>query len=496
MSRRPTPAWSRAVTGLSRVALGAYFRAVEVQRQLPGETSVGDPFGTARTAARVGGRPTTLDGGPGPTLIVANHANGLLDPAVVVHAVGSLPRFVAKAGLWDVPGLGALLDHLGVLPVVRRQDRAQQRASNADTFALAQRALADGATVAIFPEGTAHDEPHLLPLRTGAARLALGARADGAEGLRIVPIGLVFDDKLALRSRALAVVGAPLDLDRWVAERGEPTVDDADRAAVEDLTAVIARRLGEVVPSAESAPEAWSLSAAAEVVARERQRSSSSSLPSRGRLRLVAEDGREPRLSAAMQVRRQLDGAPEAARQRVRQASDAYRRALELAGLSDDDLVSDEPVGHLVRRGALSVLRTVGLAPWAVFGAVVNTTPYLLVRGVAALARKPAAGGTLRLVTGIVAFPASWVTAGLALGRGRPRWVAVAVGVAAAASGYATVLEFERYAAVRRAWRGRTVRLGLRRRVDDLLDSRRQLLEATEAALSGQRESVPGERTR
>ena len=35
----------------------------------------------------------------------------------------------------------------------------------------------------------------------------------------MVPVGLTFDDKLALRSRALAIVGAPLDLDAWLVDR-------------------------------------------------------------------------------------------------------------------------------------------------------------------------------------------------------------------------------------------------------------------------------------
>jgi 1-acyl-sn-glycerol-3-phosphate acyltransferase len=455
---RPAPAVSRAVTRFSRLVLGGYFRAVEVQ-----------------------GRPSLPSGGP--ILVVANHANGLLDPLLVIHAVERLPRFLAKAVLWKPAPLRPVLGGLGMLPVVRRQDRVRTQASNADTFAAAQRALADGSMVAIFPEGTAHDEPHLLPLRTGAARLALGARAEGATNLRIVPVGLVFDDKLALRSRALAVIGPAIELDAWVSARGEPTVDDADRPAVEDLTARLARALTDVVPTADSVEEAWALATAADVVARQRDR-------------VPLADLDAPRLSASALIRRQLAAAPETARAAVKQAADRYGRALTLAGLRDHDLVSAEGSGRLVLRAVLAAGRSIVLAPWALFGAVVNAVPYGAVRGVGRIARKPAAAGTVRVLVGVVVFPAAWVLAGVVAARRRSRWVGVAVGALGAACGYAAVVEFERLAALRRSWEGRRRRLGLRHRVEDLLAARQQLVASAEAALDRQSESLLDESAR
>lgn len=461
--RRPSPRVARSLTGLARVALAGYFRAVEVQ---------------GRAALPAGG----------PVLVVANDANGLVDPMLVTHALGELPRFVAKAGLWRVAPARPLLDRLGLLPVVRRQDRAQRHDRNAETFARAQRALADGATVAIFPEGTAHDEPHLLPLRSGAARLALGARAEGAEGLRIVPVGLVFDDKLALRSRALVVIGAPIELDGWLTARGEPTADDTDRRAVEDLTARIARALTDVVPTADTVQEAWALARAAAVIAGHDGALSGD--------RALGPDGSEAPLSRSTAIARRLGSAPEAARVRVRQASEAYRTALERAGLGDDDLVSQEASGRLVRRAVIVALRTIALAPCAAFGVAVNAAPYAAVRLAGRFAPKPAARATLAMVAGVVAFPSAWLTAGVLAARRRSGWIGVVVAVGAAVSGYAAVVEAERVTALRRAWRGRTRRLGLRDRVDELLAARRHLVEVTTDALEDGTKSLLEEAAR
>src|SRR6185295_5426452 len=63
----------------------------------------------------------------------------------------------------------------------------------------------------IFPEGISHDEPHLQPLRTGAARIALEAELKfGPLGVSIVPVGLVFDERGTFRTRVLVVVGEPI----------------------------------------------------------------------------------------------------------------------------------------------------------------------------------------------------------------------------------------------------------------------------------------------
>ena len=99
----------------------------------------------------------------------------------------------------------------GAIPVVRASDGATS--ANVRTFAACHDVLAGDGVVAIFPEGRASDEVQLLPVKTGAARIALGSRAAGAEGLRIVPVGLIYEDKSTARARVYVRVGLPIDLD-------------------------------------------------------------------------------------------------------------------------------------------------------------------------------------------------------------------------------------------------------------------------------------------
>ena len=179
-----------------------------------------------------------------PLLVVANHGNGFVDPIVVTSVLGRLPRFLAKAALWKVVVARPLLGLAGVLPVYRAAD-GDRSSDNRSIFAACHRELAGGATVAIFPEGTTGDRAGLDRVRSGAARIALGAVAT-APDLAIVPVGLAFEDRIETRSRAVVMIGEPIDVARWAtssAAAGEP-----DRQEVEALTERIRRSLEDVSP--------------------------------------------------------------------------------------------------------------------------------------------------------------------------------------------------------------------------------------------------------
>lgn len=147
----------------------------------------------------------------GALLYVANHGNSLVDPMLLLAQLPRPARFLAKHTLWSNPAVRPLLELAGAIPVYRRQDGAEGGDNDA-TFAACFAALGAGGAIALFPEGISYHAPKLQPLKTGAARIALGAeRTHGPLGLRIVPVGLTFEDKAEFRSRALIVVGDPLD---------------------------------------------------------------------------------------------------------------------------------------------------------------------------------------------------------------------------------------------------------------------------------------------
>src|SRR3990172_4444463 len=60
----------------------------------------------------------------GPALLLANHPNALLDPAVIWATAGRDPCFIAKSTLFRVPVFGWLLRRSGAIPTYRRIDAA------------------------------------------------------------------------------------------------------------------------------------------------------------------------------------------------------------------------------------------------------------------------------------------------------------------------------------------------------------------------------------
>ena len=146
----------------------------------------------------------------GPAILAANHRS-YFDPLAIAYAAAQVHRpvrFLAKSELFEVPGLAAVLDTLGVIRV--------DRGSGSDApLEAAAKELDAGELVVVLPEGTIPRGEEFFDTelhgRPGVARLAR------ATGVPVVPIGLWGTERVWPRSSRVPRV--------WdVARRPEVTI--------------------------------------------------------------------------------------------------------------------------------------------------------------------------------------------------------------------------------------------------------------------------------
>jgi glycerol-3-phosphate O-acyltransferase / dihydroxyacetone phosphate acyltransferase len=181
----------------------------------------------------------------GAVIFAVNHPNGLVDPLFLLCFAPKPVSFLAKAPLFRWPVIGWIIRAFDAIPVYRKEEMkgGSLAEANAELFRQSRAVLQRGGAIALFPEGTTHDDPQLRELKTGAARIALGANV---ERMTVVPTGIYYTAKHVFRSSALVLFGEPISVQPLAIE-GEPPVEEVDR-----LTATIDGGLDTVTLQAES----------------------------------------------------------------------------------------------------------------------------------------------------------------------------------------------------------------------------------------------------
>jgi len=332
----------------------------------------------------------------GPVVGVSNHFGGFSDALLLLHVSERVPRILARDMIWRNPVGRAVMNWIGAIPVHKPEDHAGH-ASNDQMFASAYRALDDGELVLIFPEGITVDDPSIAAIKTGAARIALGARATGIEGIRIMPAGIHYEDKAALRSRVFVNIGTPMDLDEHVAtEFGDVgTAPAGNRELVRQLTDNIEDRLRWVAPDFVDWDEAHRLTHAAEITVR------------------ASQDDPQQRVSAADRDRlaAELARTNESDKKVILESVAKFDHRLDAIGLTDAQAYERMTAGHFLSYVIRSVLIGLVLLPFALVGISLNIVPLLIIGGLNLLRMSPAMKATVKPLAAILLFPIVWALA-------------------------------------------------------------------------------------
>lgn len=346
-----------------------------------------------------------------PIIYAVNHPNGLVDPLFLLCYAPAPVSFLAKAPLWRYPIIGFFVRRFDAIPVYRKQDNTT--GSNAETFARAREVLQHGGSIAIFPEGTTHDDPRLRALKTGAARIALGA---SVEAMMVVPTGIYYTAKHVFRSSALVVFGEPLHVTP-IAAGEEPPVDEVAR-----LTAAIDAGLDAVTLQADS-------KTALDLIARAED--------------IFTADDEQP-LAQEFDIRRQfVDGYHYLCRhdpqrlEKLQQQITQFESELRRARLDVHELRPSIDAKRL--------FRVLVLLPLALIGAIVNWPVYRLV---GFLARRFSKGegnmiATVKFLAALALYPLFYLVLAIVIGIRFHFIAGVVTAIALPFLGYAALRVFE-----------------------------------------------------
>lgn len=340
----------------------------------------------------------------GALLFLVNHPNGLVDPLFLFTLVPRRVSFLAKSTLFKMPVVGYFVRKVDSIPVYRKQDAGADTSKNRETFDKSRALLRSGGTIAICPEGVSHSEDKLLPLKSGAARIALGAVSEPGQplALQIVPCGLYYTAKKKFRSSALLYFGQPFAV--------EPVTLDENNEPPRDAVAALNRRieteLREVVFNAENADAVTTVDRAERVF--------SSHLPEEERSLARRLELRQRFVDGYAVLRAKAPDRLEALVSRINQ----YEHELTQAGLDPDELSTPSSAGSVALHGAWRVFVFLVLLPFAVVGAVLHYPTYVLVRFLATKFSHSYDDivSTVKIIAAALLFPLTWlVWAGLAL---------------------------------------------------------------------------------
>jgi 1-acyl-sn-glycerol-3-phosphate acyltransferase len=182
----------------------------------------------------------------GPVILAANHASNL-DAVVIgswlIPKLGRRIHWLGKKELFAWPIVGWTAAHGGVHPV----DRG---AADVEAFRLAQRILAEGGVLFVFPEGTRSPDGTLQPARDGLAVLALRS------GAPVVPMGISGSHRVWPKGQKFPHPGGHVTIRVGRPFRPADLLPrDTDRRAAKPLvTAMIMERIAALLAPSQQGP--------------------------------------------------------------------------------------------------------------------------------------------------------------------------------------------------------------------------------------------------
>lgn len=331
----------------------------------------------------------------GPLIVVGNHPSTFMDPIIVsnllkqdVHFIAAGTFFSSKWKNWFMRNIASSI------PVHRRQDNPDMMQNNDAIFEQCFQFLEGKGSMIIFPEGTSIHERKLRVLKTGAARMALGAEARNnfELGVKILSIGLNYSHAPSFRSNVWVNVEEVIEVKDF---KKIYQIDDRD--AVQSLTSAIQKKLEKNIIITHNDNEDQFISAVENIY----------------KNKLIADLNLDPKIHSFNLTK----GIQEAVHhfekmdkewlEKLKEKVVNYTQQLNQLKLEDRFLAKNKKgIKNIFYDNLLRILFLVLAVPLFIYGLITNYIPYRLPKTIAKLATKhDSYVGPIKMVSGIFLFP-------------------------------------------------------------------------------------------
>ena len=331
----------------------------------------------------------------GPMILVSNHPSTFMDPIIVASIIKPHAHFIAKGTLFNsVLKDWIMRNIMNSIPIYRKQDNPGSLYKNDDVFEQCFLFLEQKGSLIIFPEGTSINERKLQEIKTGTARIALGAEArnDFKLGISIISIGINYSDAPNFRSDVWVNIEKPIKLSKF-----KEAYQKDDRDAVKKLTNEIRQKLEKNLIITDDDQEDEFIRNVEDIYKNQ----------------LVSDLNLDPVLHAftltkgiesAVNYYETLD---EVWLEKLRIKVANYSRRLKNNNLEDCFLVRDNKSNrNILNDSLLGLLGLLFGAPFYLYGLLTNYLPYHLPKRIAAaLTGDDEFVGPIKLTSGIFTFP-------------------------------------------------------------------------------------------
>lgn len=150
-----------------------------------------------------------------PVIFCSNHPNAFMDAIMAGISVKRRSWFLARSDAFRKKWLANFLTFVGIIPIYRLLEGAENLQKNDDTFDKCSKMLEEKKAIMIFSEGLCIQERRIRKLKKGTARIAFGSEEKNNFnlGVIIVPVGINYSSTpWRFRSRVHVRFGDPFPM--------------------------------------------------------------------------------------------------------------------------------------------------------------------------------------------------------------------------------------------------------------------------------------------